>query len=287
MSTNQVIEPSSPLYLHPSDGPTSVMVDKLQGTNNYRAWRRDMEQNLAAKRKLGFVTGELRRMKAFNIMPSLAEMNPEITTYVHALQNHQEEQRLFQFLSGLDESYSHQRSQVQLMVKLHKINVGHARCVEKEAIQLTTAGLLRDFPLAMKKRKKKDTGNKSLNTKESYGSDKEEGNKGNTKWNKGKNGGRKMAAKVKPEQDEGSSSVVSGSAIIAQRCNLVNMEPKDRIINSGATHYMFGKREVFHNLREKKDRSTINLPNRETLEVRGIGDVRLNNGMTLKNVLQS
>ncbi|KAL2928955.1 Retrovirus-related Pol polyprotein from transposon TNT 1-94, partial [Bienertia sinuspersici] len=54
------IDITSPLYLHPNEGPLLVS-EKLQGISNYRSWKRSVEIALAGKRKLGFVTGLVTR----------------------------------------------------------------------------------------------------------------------------------------------------------------------------------------------------------------------------------
>lgn len=60
-TTNTTIDVTSPLYLHPSYGNNFMVVEKLQGSTNYRSWKRLMEIALSSKRKLGIVTGAIRR----------------------------------------------------------------------------------------------------------------------------------------------------------------------------------------------------------------------------------
>lgn len=38
-----------------------MSVEKLEGASNYRSWKRSLEIGLASKRKLGFMTGVVKR----------------------------------------------------------------------------------------------------------------------------------------------------------------------------------------------------------------------------------
>ncbi|GAU44958.1 hypothetical protein TSUD_28930 [Trifolium subterraneum] len=50
---------SSPFYVHPGDGPSSVTVTPLLTGSNYHSWSRSMRRALGAKMKLDFVDGSL------------------------------------------------------------------------------------------------------------------------------------------------------------------------------------------------------------------------------------
>ena len=56
------IHPRSPLYLHPSDTPGSILISqKLTGIENYIGWSNSMRVALLAKNKIAFVDGSCRK----------------------------------------------------------------------------------------------------------------------------------------------------------------------------------------------------------------------------------
>ncbi|KAL2944303.1 Retrovirus-related Pol polyprotein from transposon TNT 1-94 [Bienertia sinuspersici] len=68
-------------------------------------------------------------------------------------------------------------------------------------------------------------------------------------------------------------------------CNNVIGAKDVWIVDSGASHHMTGNQQIVKNLHQGNHRTRINLPNGETSVIEGVGEVYLQNGMTLKNVL--
>ncbi|XP_026443849.1 uncharacterized protein LOC113344003 [Papaver somniferum] len=58
-TTAKTLDPSHPYFVHPSDNPTSVLVQPLMNGDNYSTWVRGITKALSAKNKLGFVNGVL------------------------------------------------------------------------------------------------------------------------------------------------------------------------------------------------------------------------------------
>lgn len=57
--TDPALNPTSPYFVHPSDGPSSVTVTPLLTGSNYHGWARSMRRALGAKNKFDFVDGTI------------------------------------------------------------------------------------------------------------------------------------------------------------------------------------------------------------------------------------
>ncbi|KAL2926363.1 4-diphosphocytidyl-2-C-methyl-D-erythritol kinase [Bienertia sinuspersici] len=143
-SGTNMIDPTSPLYLHPSNRTSSINVEKLQGANAYEIWRhlesRYSITNGARKYALNkqlFYTKQNGRIiseyytnlkaiwvepEALNVLFAMTNMIVEMNRFVQALNEQKEELRLFQFLNELDEDYAPQRSQILMMTKLPSVD---------------------------------------------------------------------------------------------------------------------------------------------------------------------
>jgi hypothetical protein len=68
------LDATSPYYVHPSDGPSSVSVTPQLTGSNYHSWSRSMKRALGAKMKLDFIDGTLL-VPADAFDPSLCAWN--------------------------------------------------------------------------------------------------------------------------------------------------------------------------------------------------------------------
>ncbi|KAL2892340.1 Glutamate racemase [Bienertia sinuspersici] len=74
----------NPLFLHLSDSATSIQIDKLQGASDYRSWKHDMEIQLTANRKFGFVTGKTAKDETDEVKAELWELcNNMVIAWIH------------------------------------------------------------------------------------------------------------------------------------------------------------------------------------------------------------
>ena len=56
-----IIDPQSPYYLHPSEGPGILITAVCFDGKNYDLWERAVRTTLRAKNKLGFINGTLTK----------------------------------------------------------------------------------------------------------------------------------------------------------------------------------------------------------------------------------
>lgn len=58
---NYGMDPSDPLYLHPSNSPGAMLVSVAFSVVGYRSWRRAILRGLSVKNKTSFISGECKQ----------------------------------------------------------------------------------------------------------------------------------------------------------------------------------------------------------------------------------
>ncbi|GJS99906.1 hypothetical protein Tco_0821076 [Tanacetum coccineum] len=71
-----------------------------------------------------------------NVLPMISVINHEVSVFLATLNKQKEEQRLFQFLNGLEEHFSHQRSQILMIDPLPSVEVACTLLQQEESQRL-------------------------------------------------------------------------------------------------------------------------------------------------------
>ncbi|CAL1375187.1 unnamed protein product [Linum trigynum] len=79
-----VIGPTSPLYLHPSDALSQVFVGDLLTDMNYGEWSAEISNALVAKNKLGFVLGTIPRPKSGELLDAWTRCNAMVVGWLRS-----------------------------------------------------------------------------------------------------------------------------------------------------------------------------------------------------------
>ncbi|KAL2895590.1 Gag-Pol polyprotein [Bienertia sinuspersici] len=153
------VDPQSPLYIHPSDGPTTISIDKLTGAADYRPWRRTMEITSVSEYYTA-MKSLWDEQDSLNLLPSITQLNPEIDAFVGAMKKQKEEERLFQFLLGIAEDYHAQRSQLLMQTPLPTVEAACAQLQQEETQRdvLQLSKLTLDSSAMLSKGKTEDRG---------------------------------------------------------------------------------------------------------------------------------
>ena len=59
VTTDPTLNPSSPYFIHPSEGPSSVSITPILDGTNYHSWSKAFRMALISKNKMAFILGTL------------------------------------------------------------------------------------------------------------------------------------------------------------------------------------------------------------------------------------
>uniref|UniRef100_A0A803LMX4 Retroviral polymerase SH3-like domain-containing protein n=1 Tax=Chenopodium quinoa TaxID=63459 RepID=A0A803LMX4_CHEQI len=223
-------------------------------------------------------------LESMTSLPAITTTNEEISAFITALSRHQDEHKLFQFLNGLDDDYSQQRSHLLMQTPLPSVDSScntlhqeeNQRVIlkavkeESEPLAMFSKGS-EGFPPGHPKSQRYFKGNTSRG-----------GFIGGYRGGRNNRGGRtgrggRTTANVQTETRSTNSSTSGLPFNAAQLEQLVKMWPS--VGKSGETRVHICRNEKCRN------EAKINLPTGHTSGITHKGVVSLENGLKLKDVL--
>ncbi|XP_075074695.1 uncharacterized protein LOC142162262 [Nicotiana tabacum] len=147
-TASALLDSSHPFYLHPSDSPGMLLVNSPFDGRGYGGWRRGMLIALSAKNKVGLIDGTFLQPKISSddfkswtrcndmiiSWLSLSKAIAESVLYGGKLKNYksQQDNRLIQFLMGLNDTYAATRSNLLLLSPLPSLNHAYSLLIKDE-----------------------------------------------------------------------------------------------------------------------------------------------------------
>ncbi|KAL2944617.1 Retrovirus-related Pol polyprotein from transposon RE2 [Bienertia sinuspersici] len=244
-------------------------------------------------------------------LPVLTTLNSEIREYLRAIHREKEEQKLFQFLNGLNDKYGTMRSHILMMNPLPTVESACGMLQQEESQQRIYAGGNEEHEVLAMMGKKQDLkchncGKTGHNQNTCWACKNKETSKAPGSWSKGK---EKVVANVCTQAEKGgwtteqleqllrmlplpsksghddSEDEIDINSVEVIQCNEAHAKKNEWLLDSGATHHITGCLEYLQNARKGEFNSKIHLPNGGTAEVTHVGEVELKNGLKLKNVI--
>nr|GMC97570.1 retrovirus-related Pol polyprotein from transposon TNT 1-94 [Ipomoea batatas]GMC97572.1 retrovirus-related Pol polyprotein from transposon TNT 1-94 [Ipomoea batatas] len=267
----------SPYELNSNDNPGNVITQvRLRGDENYDEWARAMKTSLRARRKWGFVEGTILEPKPesieyedwWTVQSMLVSwirntVEPELRSTI----SHMEEEKLHQFLMGLDEiTYGTVRSNILAAEPLPSLNKAYGIVIRDEKVKSMARVIGYPDWWGDRPRGEGKSGGRGKVTQRAY-------------VGRGKGGGVRANAMH--------TSANSLAALNACKGGLnETMTGKDDmwIIDTGASNYMTGNVNILHNVSNMTG-CPVGLPDGRSTVATKKGLVNLDERLKMHNVL--
>ncbi|XP_074337518.1 uncharacterized protein LOC141674715 [Apium graveolens] len=281
-------------------------------------------------------------LDSMNLLPTVTTTSDDISRLLKALHTQKEEGKLFQFLNGLDDVYSPQRSQLLMITPLPSVEMACA-AIQQEESQREVLKSTFSFENNMSAMFTKSSTDRPMQCTicggRSHSNDKCWNVVGYPKWHykykpgpsakppakpgmhttskwtnprssvpqKGPSAANVSVGFTEPEssqqtitfspqqlqqllhllpaQQYGEDSLTESPFSGMITCNNVQTKSGSWIVDTGATDHMTANFKLLHNVKVAVENMTVNLPTGATTKVTHLGDVKLENGLKLLNVL--